>query len=180
LRADTPLDVRRLPLWRLKRPVAIEIVDVRDPHDGLYRKYRYIAAGDVGVSHHVQVSPTWITRGRHRVVTEQTRDEELAYISRPDPHAAELQRARRALGLEVVAFDYGRTSDGRIVIWEANPFPHIQFSKRALAYRNAALHRTMLALLRLYLHTAGLPIPDEVKRGLEYGQTWTPPLHQAA
>lgn len=167
-RADTPRQVRKLPIDRLVRPVAVEIVDASDRRDGLFRKYRYVAAGDVGVSHHVQVSREWITRGDHRIISEETRDEELAYIGSADPHHAELQRARRALGLDLVAFDYGHTPDGQLVIWEANPFPHLHFSRRKLAYRNAAMHRTMLAIFRLYLHAAGLPIPEPVEAGLEY------------
>jgi len=167
-RADTPAEIRRLPVSRLKRPVAVEIVDVRDPRDGLFRKYRYVAAGEIGVSHHVQASSDWITRGDNRVVTEATRAEELDYISRPDPHHVQLQRARRALGLEMVAFDYGLTQEGELILWEANPFPHIKISKRGLAYRNAALHRTLLGLLHLYLTTAGLPVPGEIADGLPY------------
>ena len=176
-RADTPAEVRRLPLAKLKRPVAVEIVDVRDPRDGLCRKYRYVAAGEVGVSHHVQASSDWITRGDNRVVTDATRAEELDYITRPDPYHAELQRARRALGLEMIAFDYGLTQSGELILWEANPFPHIKFSKRLLAYRNAALHRTLLAILHLYLTTAGLPVPSEIEDGLAYAAA---PLQRAA
>lgn len=167
-RAETLEEVRQLPLANLKRPVAVEIVDVRDPKDGLFRKFRYVAAGDVGVSHHIQSSQGWVTRGDNRVVTEATKAEELAYISRPDPFHAELQRARRALGLEIVAFDYGVTSAGQLIIWEANPFPHIKFSKKGLVYRNAALHRTMQAIMHLYLTTAGLRVPSQITDGLAY------------
>jgi hypothetical protein len=167
-RAETLAEARRLPLSKLSRPVAVEIVDVRDPRDGLFRKYRYVAAGDIGVSHHVQISEGWITRGDNRVVTSATREEELAYIAGPDSNHAALQRARRALGLDLVALDYGKMSDGRMVIWEANPFPHIHFSTRGLTYRNAAMHRTMLAIFRLYLHAAGLPVPEQIDTGLDY------------
>jgi hypothetical protein len=167
-RADTLEQVRKLPLKRLVRPVAIEIVDVRDRRDGLYRKYRYVAAGDVGISHHLQTSSDWITRGDNRVVTADTRAEEMEYITRLDPHHIQLQRARRALGLELVAFDYGLMGDGQLIIWEANPFPHIKFSRRGLSYRNAALHRTLLGILHLYLTMARLPVPQEIEDGLRY------------
>jgi len=30
------------------------------------------------------------------------------------------------------------------------------------------MHRTMLAIFRLYLHAAGLPVPEEVEAGLDY------------
>jgi hypothetical protein len=169
-RADSLAELRRLPIQRLTRPVAVEIVDVRDPRDGLFRKYRYVAAGDVGVSHHVQTSSDWITRGENRVRTAASQAEELDYINQPDLRHDELQRARRALGLEIVAFDYGLTRDGRLIIWEANPFPHIKFSRRGLKYRNAALHRTMLAIFRLYLSTAGLAVPQQIEDGLAYSE----------
>jgi hypothetical protein len=167
-RADTVEELRRLPVSRLKRPVAVEIVDVRDPRDGLFRKYRYIAAGEVGVSHHLQTSSGWVTRGENRVKSETTRAEELQYIQHLDPRHDELQRARRALGLVIVAFDYGLTPDGRLIICEANPFPHIKFSQRGLVYRNDALHRTMLAIFRLYLTVAGLAVPQQIEDGLVY------------
>lgn len=165
-RADTLAEVRRIPLGRFTRPVAIEIVDVCDPRDSLYRKYRYVAAGEIGVSHHVQISNEWITRGDNRVITDATRAEELAYVARPDPFHHQLQAARRTLGLEMVAFDYGVTAAGELIIWEANPFLHIKFSTRGLAYRNAALDRTMHAILRLYLITAGLSVPQQLEDSL--------------
>jgi hypothetical protein len=165
-RVDAPADLRRIPWSTFQRPVAIEIVDVRDPRDGLHRKYRYVAAGALGITHHVQVSAEWITRGENRVITPETRDEELRYIMQPDPNHKLLQRARRALGLDLVAFDYGYAPDGRMIVWEANPFPTIVFGTRRLIYRNPAIHRTLLAIVRLYLAAAGLPIPATVDDGL--------------
>ncbi len=166
-RVDAPADVERVPRETFERPVAIEIVDVRDPRDGLYRKYRYFAAGSVGVSHHLQISEDWITRGENRVITPATRDEELRYLAQPDPHHELFQRARQALQLDMVAFDYGYAADGRMIVWEANPFPTIVFATRRIVYRNPAIHRTLLAIVRLYFAAAGLPIPAEIEAGLE-------------
>lgn len=165
-RVDAPADVERIAWHAFERPLAVEIVDVRNERDGLHRKYRYFAAGDVGVSQHVQTSAEWITRGENRVITPQTRDEELAYVTRPDPHHELLQRARRALGLDLVAFDYGYDREGRMVVWEANPFPTIVFGTRRLVYRNPAIHRTLLAITRLYLDAAGLAVPELIDEGL--------------
>ena len=165
---------RRLP----GRPAAHPLADVPAPGrpsrsstsaipaTACYRKYRYVAAGDVGVSHHLQTSAEWITRGENRVITPETRDEELRYITQPDPNHDALQRARRALGLDLVAFDYGYTPDGRMIVWEANPFPTIVFGTRRLIYRNPAIHRTLLAIVRMYLAAAGLPIPALIDDGL--------------
>lgn len=165
-RVDAPADLPHIPWPTFQRPVAVEIVDVRGPRDGQYRKYRYVAAGDLGIAHHVQTSAEWITRGENRVITPETRDEELRYITQPDPNHELFQQARRALELDLVAFDYGYAPNGRLIVWEANPFPTIVFGTRRLIYRNPAIHRTLLAIVRLYLASAGLPIPAAVDDGL--------------
>jgi hypothetical protein len=43
-----------------------------------------------------------------------------------------LRRAARALGLDVCALDYASFADGRIVLWEANPFFHLVVRERYL------------------------------------------------
>jgi len=165
-RVDTPAGLQNIRWRRFKRPLAVEIVDVRDPHDGVYRKYRYFALGELGICHHLQISREWITRGDNRTFTPQAQREELDYISRPDPNHEALQTARKALGLDMAAFDYGYTADGRMIVWEANPFPHLEFSTRALTYRNAAIHRTMMGILHLYLTAARMPVPPELLNAL--------------
>ncbi|HUG93332.1 MAG TPA: hypothetical protein VML55_21005 [Planctomycetaceae bacterium] len=72
---------------------------------------------------HLHVSADWQTRGTNCVYTEELCQEELAYLGGPDPNHARLQRARQALGLDFVAFDYSYDHEGRLVVWEANPFP---------------------------------------------------------
>jgi hypothetical protein len=84
------------------------------------------------------------------------------------------------LGLELVAFDYGVTAAGELIIWEANPFPHIKFSSNKLAYRNAALHRTMHAILHLYLTTAGLTVPSQIEDALIYTSAFRKHRRRAA
>jgi hypothetical protein len=166
VRVDTRDQVRQIPWSTFKRPLAVEVVDVRSPVDGLFRKYRYVVAGDVGVSHHLHISRDWITRGEERVLSQKTRDEELEYISHTDPNHETLHRARQALGLDLAAFDYGYAPDGQMVVWEANPFAHFLFARKALKYKNPAMHRTMLAILHLYFSAARLPVPNEVVDGL--------------
>jgi hypothetical protein len=168
LRADTLEEARRLPVDRFERPVAVELIDIPSREDGIYRKYRYIAAGELGVTHHLQMSRHWIARGDNREKTEVSRDEELSYIASPDPNHAVLQRARAALGLDFLAFDYSYDYDGRIVVWEANPYPYIGFSTRKLVYRNVALHRTVAAMLAMYLTHANLPVPDVLRARFSY------------
>jgi hypothetical protein len=167
VRIDHPSDLSLVPWESFQRPLAVELTDVHDPHDGLFRKYRYVATGDVGVSHHLHVSQEWITRGDNRVINPETRTEELTYISQPDPNHEALQQARRALGLDLLAFDYGYAPDGQMIVWEANPFPHFLFARKRLPYKNPAMHRTMLAIVHLYFSAAGLPIPAAVADGLQ-------------
>jgi hypothetical protein len=161
--ARTGADLRRVPLAGFSRPVAVEFVDVADPRDGLYRKYRYIAAGDEGVSHHLQISQDWQTRGFNRVKADAARDEEIAYTNAPDRNHAAFQRARRALGLDLVAFDYSYDREGRTIVWEANPYPHLTFSRTKYMHKNPPMHRTHYAIMQLYLQRAGLPIPAKIQ-----------------
>ena len=165
--ADTPDAARRVPLERYKRPVAVERIDVRDPRDGFFHKYRYFACGDTGVSGHVQVSQSWITRGDKRISNEATQAEELAYVERPDPFHARFQALRNAMGLDMIAVDYGLDAQDEPVVWEANPYPHIQFGTYT-AYRNRAVHRTVAAVVRLYLRSAGLAVPPELDAVVAY------------
>jgi hypothetical protein len=165
-RIGTREDLQQIAWSSFKRPLAVELVDVRSPADGLYRKYRYVVAGELGISHHLHISRDWITRGEDRLLNAHTRREELKYISHDDPNHITLQRARKALGLDLAAFDYGYTSGGEMIVWEANPFPHFLFSTKSLMYKNPAMHRTMMAILHMYFSIAGLPVPAEVNEGL--------------
>ena len=170
VRCDTPEAVRKLELERFKRPVAMEFVDARDPRDGFYRKYRYVAAGDTGVALHLHVKDHWFVKGANQLYSDGIREEDLAYISGPDPNHDALQRARRALKLDFVAFDYSYDRGGRLVVWEANPYPYFHFIGGRRAYRTPALERAFAAILELYHTRAGLPVPEEVERLL----TWPP------
>lgn len=162
LLASTPHEARLLPLETLTRPVAAEVINLPDPHDALYRKYRYVVAGNRGVPHHLQASREWITRGSNRVTNDQTKQDELAYINAHCPQHDAFIAAARLMGLDFVAFDYGLDAQGQPVVWEANPFPFIQFSQKALVYRNEALHRTIGIVVAMYLERAGLALPPQL------------------
>ncbi|NQT16885.1 MAG: hypothetical protein HQ582_29275 [Planctomycetes bacterium] len=161
-------DLDRAPLARFSHPIAVEYVDVQAP-DGLYRKYRCMAAGETGVARHLMISNHWETRPKSRVRTDATRDEELEYLNHSDPNRDALQVARRALGLDLVAFDYSYDRLGRLVVWEANPYPDLSFPHHpAMSYISAYVRRSFAAVARLYLRRAGLPVPgrlDELLAG---------------
>jgi hypothetical protein len=161
---DTPDAVRKLELERFTRPVAMEFIETRDPGDGLYRKYRYVAAGDTGVALHLHVKDHWFVKGANQLYSEEIREEDVAYLSGPDPNHEALQRARRALKLDFVAFDYSYDRGGRLVVWEANPYPYFHFIGGRRVYRTPAIERAFAAILQLYHTRAGLPVPEEVER----------------
>jgi hypothetical protein len=168
-RADTPSECLRLPLERFHRPVAVEFIDVRDPRDGLYRKYRYVAAGDIGFPISMHPCRHWCAKGTHTEFNADLRDEELAFLTQPDPQHQRLQAARRALGLDFVAFDYSYDREGTLVVWEANPYPHIQFGSEHRQYRWPAVARVLAAMANLYLSRAGLSVPSELAELLQPG-----------
>jgi hypothetical protein len=174
-RATSHAELRDLPFDRVCRPIAVEFIDVRSPRDGLYRKYRYVAIGDKGVPLHMHTSTHWITRGANCERSEALIAEELEFLGREDPNHEILQRARKALGLDFVAFDYSYDSDGKIVVWEANPFPLLRFpQKEHRRYRSAALERTMAGIISLYLRKARLSVPPKIDELFSMGNSMSP------
>jgi hypothetical protein len=165
-RADGPGDLAAIPIERMERPLAVEFVDVRDPRDGLWRKYRYFAAGERGTPLHLHVTAEWLTRGGHCLYTDETRSEEVAFLTTEDPRHLLFHRALEALELDVAAFDYGVTPAGEVVVWEANPYPYLHFGRPTGrgAHRFPATERAIACLVRLYLSRAGLTVPEELER----------------
>jgi len=167
LRIDNMNDVHDLQLARFSRPVAVEFIDTRTDADGLYRKYRYVAAGDEGVSQSMHVQRDWLVRGGKCVFSDELKDEELAYINAPNENHEKLQHARRALELDFVAFDYSYDRDGELIVWEANPYPYLHFSKGNRRYRLASLERVLAAIVKLYLLESGLPVHARIDEFLD-------------
>jgi hypothetical protein len=168
VRADTDDEVRAIDLTRFRWPLAVELIDVRSP-DELYRKYRYVVAGDVGVSLSTHVSPGWVTKGESlkQVYTDALRDEDIEYISRPEPNHGRFVAARTALELDFIAFDYGIDANGEPVVWEANPYPFIHLLGGRRQYRTKPTFRVFAAMTTMYLSRAGLEVPDQLTDVLE-------------
>jgi hypothetical protein len=106
----------------LREPVASPFVETRGP-DGWYRKYRYLLVGERGIPRHLQISRHWLVRMDHRDLRREHVEEERAYTSGVERHHDLFDGARRALGLDFVAFDFSYRLDGGVLIWEANPMP---------------------------------------------------------
>lgn len=117
-------EFRAVPWDRMLTPVAAEYIDVRSK-DGLYRKYRYVAVGEQGFQRHLILTTDWLSRSGTRVHTPAALQEEITYLEGPDPNHDRLQRARVALGLDMVAFDYAYMPDGELIVFEPNPLPNL-------------------------------------------------------
>ena len=159
-------ELARVPIEALACPLAVRFVDVRGA-DGLYRKWRYLTAGDWGLPRHLRHATRWNVSRNDIVSTDATRAEEAAYLGRPEPNHALFQRARRALGLDVVAFDYAYDRDGRLVVFEPNPLPlhWVAYDDERGSMHARAIDVVYATLLAYYLARAGLPVA-----------AWGPPL----
>jgi len=155
-RQDLTEDVRTA----FKESIAVEFIDVRSDDD-LYRKFRYVMIGSTGIPYHMLASYDPNTRVETYVDTPSIRVEEKTYIQRPDPHHAQLDAARRRLGFDIVAFDYGLDRDGALVVWEANPVPHLPYSENSrFPYKRPMADRVFRTLLVFHFERAGISFPE--------------------
>ena len=153
-----PADLTSVPWEVLRHPVAVAWVDVRSG-DGLYRKWRAMVVGGRVLPRHLVASPHWFVHAKDRVFDDPVMAEERAYIeSGDDPHAADLLRAAKHLGLDTFAVDYSRLPDGRLIVWEVNPIPTLWAGFNddpRYRYQRPAVERIYEALLDLYRDRAG-------------------------
>ena len=157
-------ELNRVPINQMELPIAVEFIDTRSKHDGLVRKYRYMAMGDIGVSHTLQISEHWEVRSGVRKLTPNTIAEELDYCNRHDPNHEIFQSARRVLGLDFLAFDYGYDHRGRLIVWEINVLPGLGLPGRPnRKHLIPPLERAMTATLKLYLERAGQVVPPALE-----------------
>lgn len=165
----TPDDLAAVDFSQFNSPIAVEFIDTRSEDDGLFRKYRYVAAGEIGVPRHLIANDSWEVRPQRRLMNAKLRDEELEYVNAPDPNHAVLQTARRALGLDVVGFDYSYDRQGRIVVWEANPFLNLNYPAQAKAsHINLSVRRSFAVVAWLYCVRAGISVPDGIASMLDH------------
>lgn len=159
-------ELARVPWATLRHPVLVEWRDVRSA-DGLFRKWRYVVAGEGGAPRHLVVSRDWVVKAEGRVEDAAARAEELAYTSAPDdPHRELLARGARALGLEVVAFDYARTRDGELVVFEPNPFAVLwaPFNDAPrYRYQRPCVERLYATLCAYWIERSGLSSAGELR-----------------
>ncbi len=152
-------ELARVPWHELRVPVLASFRDVRS-EDGRFRKWRYVVAGDGGAPRHLVVSRDWVVKAEGRIEDEAAHAEELAYTgSVDDPNREVLVRGARALGLDVVAFDYARTRSGELVVFEPNPFAVLWApfnDDLRYRYQRPCVERLYATLCRYWLDRAGL------------------------
>jgi hypothetical protein len=141
--------------------VAIQFVDFAGA-DGLYRKYRVFFIGSRPVLRHMLVSDHWNVhakdRGRFMAEHPDAVAEERALLESADPFPpavrAVLDAIRGRMPLDFFGMDFGITSDGQLVLFEANatmsffPFsadPQFEYLKHCFAPAQAAF-RELLGL----------------------------------
>lgn len=140
--------------------IACEFIHTSDEL-GLYRKYRYVLVGDEGAPRHLIPSEDPVVRTDQRKDGLHFQAEEAFYLTTGDPNHHRLDRARRALGLDVVAFDYSYDRDGQVVVWEPNPFAvlwdhHSEAKREHLRHQEPALDRIYGLFAHYYADRAGL------------------------
>jgi len=167
-RVRTKSYLEKIGISRFEHPIAMEFVDVRSPKDELVRKYRYVVAGDIGVPLSMHVCKAWRTKGSRHIISRNLVEEERAYAEHAVACAPLFLRATKALGLDIAAFDYGITPEGEVVVWEANPYPHILLTSGRGAYRTAPTVRVFAAITRHYLRTAKLDVPTKIDDMLDH------------
>ncbi len=135
---------------KMQEPIAVEYIDIK--RGDFYRKYRYAVAGNTGVPMHLQMSREWITRGETAASSSpEIVPAEKDFLAQPNSCPV-LHEAAKVLGFDFCAFDYGYDLDGRLVVWEVNPFPSLHFAKRD--YHRAATERVLAAVVAMYFARA--------------------------
>ena len=112
----------------------------------------------------IHCSQQWEVRGKYAVHSAEIAREELEYVREPDPNHACLQLARRALGLDFVAFDYSYCHDGELIVWEANTLPGLTIARPTPTrfFISAVVDRAFALILALYCRRSGLEVPERV------------------
>ncbi len=144
---------------RFRRPIAVGSVLSGAASDRLWRKYQYLAIGDVGFSCGLQVEPASQLQScpEQRALAAVYQNE---FIAAPNPHQSAFQEAQRTVGLSVVRFDYTYDRSGRLVVLRIDPLPKLHFTEKAALDSTKQISRwAHAAWARLFCDRAGLSEP---------------------
>lgn len=157
--ADLAVTIAALPGDEL---LAIAYIDVRSP-DGKFRKYRAMVVNELLYPLHLAVSSHWKVHyfSAEMTESEEHRAEDAAFLARM-PQAIGI-RAMRALdmmgarlGLDYGGIDFSLTSEGKVVLFEANASMYVPHPgpDEIWNYRRAPVQRIMDAVRQLMLRRA--------------------------
>lgn len=109
----------------LRGSVAIQWIDTKSKHDGLYRRCRVFATKESAVTGNVWVSKDWYIHGMNNIMGPIYMKENGTFQNRnlDDKEKEFFTKINNVLDLEFSAIDYAYTNQGEIVVWEANPHP---------------------------------------------------------
>ena len=158
-----PDDLRKVAWNTFENPVAVEYIETRCA-DGNYRKYRYVFMGNAGVPRHLVIAKDWCVHAEARLLNPQTIEEEMNYTNLPsDLHHEILNNARKLLGMDMVAFDYSYDTEGRLVIWEPNPFPclWVDYNTQNTPYQIPLMNRLYQTFLQFFFDAGKLSFPGK-------------------
>ena len=155
--------LNNISLKGITRPIAIEYINTQS-EDGLYRKYRYTLAGEIGIPQSMHIRKIWLVRGNKTEKSDALFNEEINYLIQPDPNHSKLLEASKALKLDFVAFDYSYDKEGKLIVWEANPYPYLHIPGEIRKYRRPATEKTLAEITRMYLEKAGLDVNPKLDK----------------
>ncbi len=178
LRVERPEEISEENLKGFANPVAIEIIDVRNPDDGWYRMRRYLASGPMGISLFSKRAQDWVVRDNVADTSTDAEEEHLRYTGQEDPNHEKFQSIARLLGLDVLAFDYSLDQDGEVVVWEVNPYTRLRFVPEESLSRITPAQRGAAAMVSLCRMRAGLPVNSRMLRYLGYAAHHVIPASQ--
>ncbi|MBR7800347.1 ATP-grasp domain-containing protein [Undibacterium fentianense] len=137
-------------------------VDYRSP-DGLFRKYRIMLIEGKPFISHMGISKHWMIHYLNAGMTDsqEKRDEEARFMMNFDndfvvKHAAAFDAIYVRTGLDYIGIDCGETSDGKLLIFEADSdmIVHAMDPIDLFPYKQAPMHKLFQAFRAMLLNAA--------------------------
>lgn len=137
--------------------------DFRSP-DGFYRKYRFIFVDREVFPYHLAISDHWLIHywRADMCAAEWMRREEEAFLADyraafPAPLTEAVQEVARRLDLDYGGMDCALTSDGRVLVFEANAsmLVHLNDSRDEFPYKHRYVPRIFDAVSRMVARRLG-------------------------
>jgi tetratricopeptide (TPR) repeat protein len=130
--------------------------------DGLFRKYRFMFVGGEILPYHLAIGDNWKV---HHATTRMAecpwmQTEEEAFLREPagvfGPDAFEaLRTISERIGLDYFGIDCGLSSDGRLIVFEANPSMLVHMHNAEFPYKDEFVLRIKDAFARTLAEKAG-------------------------